>query len=97
MKKKIFMAVVLWAGLLMTWLIYQSIYEFRRKQVLSERIQNLPAFHLIDLRGKEISTVDILMKKPVVLIYFKTTCPFARLKSKICKSILASRKMLIFF
>ena len=82
MKKKIFMVVVLFAGLFMIWLIVQSVREFHQKRVLAERIQNLPAFHLTDLQGKEITSADILKKKPAVLIYFKTTCPFCQAEIK---------------
>ncbi len=36
----------------------------------------MPAFRLADLRGKEITSAGILKDKPVVFVYFKTTCPF---------------------
>lgn len=77
MKKKIFVVVVLLSGFFMIWLIFQSVHEFHQKQIISKRIQHLPSFHLIDLQGKKIIFASSL-NKPVVLIYFKTSCPFCQ-------------------
>lgn len=77
-KKRLLIGVVALAGLFMIWLIFQSIKVFKQHEKIAARIQHFPVFQLNDMNGKQIRSVDVLNQKPVVLICFKTTCPFCQ-------------------
>lgn len=53
--------------------IYQTAMA---KQAVAERVRTLPDFELRSLRGNPVRRRDLSSQKPVVLVFFRTTCPF---------------------
>lgn len=71
--------IVLGAIVFLGYRIYQMVTA---KQAIAERIATLPAFELTSLDGRSVRHHDLSPEKPVVLVFFGTTCPFCQSEAK---------------
>ncbi|PAU92976.1 hypothetical protein CK503_13700 [Aliifodinibius salipaludis] len=64
-----------------------SIYDqLQEKQVVKERIAQVPEFTAIGLDGRVIQSNNFVRKAPFILTYFNTGCEFCRAEIRSIKS-----------